>query len=1790
MKRSMLILLAVLMLLLAPAAQLRANAAETGTCGENLTWTLDDAGTLTISGTGAMDDYASITQMPWYSQRESIQSVVLEDGVTTIGDYAFESCRNLSSVTIPDSVTTIGEWAFCECESLTSVTIPEGVTSIGILAFGYCTNLSSIIIPESVTTIRNLAFYNCTALSLVHYGGTEAQRADLTISSNNSNLENAQWHYGCDGTNCPGLPPVEKSGTCGENLTWTLDDAGTLTISGTGAMYDYISETEVPWYSHRKAIQSVVMEDGVTTIGDYAFNNCTRLTSVTIADSVTTIGNYAFYNCTALSVVHYGGTEAQKAELTLGPDNSDLENAQWHYGCDGTNCPGLPPVEKSETCGENLTWTLDDAGTLTISGIGAMYDYTSETEVPWHSQRESIQSVVLEDGVTTIGNYAFYNCTALSVVHYGGTEAQRAELTIGPNNSDLENAQWHYECDGTNCPELPSVVGTGTCGENLTWTLDDAGTLTISGTGPMTDYSYLSSLRAPWYSLREAILSIVLEDGVTGIGDSAFRDCMNLSNVAIPDSVSSIGDHAFYQCESLCSITIPEGVTSIGERAFYGCESLCSITIPEGVTSIGGQTFYYCESLRSITIPVSVTSIGDLAFFECSGLSMVHYPGTEEQKAKISIGSNNSELEDAQWHYECTGTNCPELPPVEKTGTCGANLAWTLDDEGILTISGTGAMDNYTYEAHAPWYSLRKAILSVVVEDGVTGIGNSAFYNCANLSSITISDSVTCIGDEAFSGCQNLSSVTLPDRVTGIGDYAFDRCTSLSSITIPDSVTAIGIGAFIACENLGSITIPNSVISIGDYAFADCDSLSSVTIGDSVTSIGIETFRFCTSLRSITIGDSVTSIGENAFWCCSNLHSISIPNSVTTIGPSAFSYCSSLTSIIIPDGVTSIGDYTFIECTSLRNILIPDSVTSIGDNAFNCCSRLMAVHYTGTEAEKATISIGSNNFDLEAAQWHFECPGMTCPGLLPAAKTGTCGDDLTWTLDDEGILTISGTGTMYDYSVGSPAPWYPLLEDILSIVLEDGITNIGDAAFRECTNLSSITIPNSVISIGQQAFYECTSLTGITLTDSIASIGDFAFAECVNLSSITIPDGITTINESAFFCCSNLSSVTIPNSVTSIGDSAFSYCTSLDSITLPDSVTNIGEWAFSDCTGLTSITIPEGVTGISERAFFCCESLNSITIPDSVTSIGEGTFFGCTSLTGITLPDSVTSIGKWAFHSCENLRSITIPKGITSIGEKTFFECASLSSITIPAGVTTIGDWSFAYCESLSSITIPEGVTAIGDGAFSYCTGLSSITIPDSVTIIGDSAFYYCPRLIEVHYTGTEAQKAAISIGSGNQDFEYIQWHCNCTGTNCPDPLPILGTGFCGQNVIWTLDKTGALTISGTGAMYDYTYALPAPWYFNRNAILSVVVENGVTSIDEYAFEDCSNLSSITIPEGVTYIGEGAFYDCTSLSNITIPNSVTNINDYVFYGCTSLSSITIGDGVSSIGDYTFSFCTSLSSIAIGNGVTHIGERAFYNCTSLSSITIPEGVTNIDDYTFSSCTSLSNISIPNSVTSIGDYAFFVCTGLTDVYYAGTEEEKAAISIGSGNSDLENAQWHYASAKENPFVDVAEDAYYFDPILWAVEKGIAHGMSANTFAPDATCTRGQVVTFLWRASGCPKSKNTDNPFSDVKSGDYYYDAILWAVENGITSGMSATTFEPDAACTRGQVATFLWRTQGKPTPSGSKTFTDVAPGTYYYDAILWAAENGITHGMGGSIFAPDATCTRGQIVTFLYRAMN
>ena len=381
-----------------------------------------------------------------------------------------------------------------------------------------------------------------------------------------------------------------------------------------------------------------------------------------------------------------------------------------------------------------------------------------------------------------------------------------------------------------------------------------------------------------------------------------------------------------------------------------------------------------------------------------------------------------------------------------------------------------------------------------------------------------------------------------------------------------------------------------------------------------------------------------------------------------------------------------------------------------------------------------------------------------------ATYSGTCGTNLTWNLDTStGVLTISGSGAMKDYSWSSTAPWYNNRNSITSVVIGDNVTTIGNYAFYSC-GLTKVEIPESVTTIGDYAFYGCSRLTSVEIPGSVTTIGNAAFSACSSLTSVEIPESVTTIGDRAFDYCSSLTSVEIPESVKTIGSGAFSRCSSLTSVEIPESVTTIGDRAFYDCSRLTEINvnennqyyksengvlfskygdkliqytngktdksyiIPESVTTIGSSAFSYCSSLTSVEIPGSVTTIGSSAFSYC-GLTSVTIGNGVTTIGSEAFSECSSLTSVEIPESVTTIGSEAFSECSSLTSVTIGNGVTTIGDYAFDYCSSLTSVEIPESVTTIGSEAFSECSSLTSVTIGNGVTTIGYEAFSYCRSL-----------------------------------------------------------------------------------------------------------------------------------------------------------------------------------------------------------------------------------------------------------------------------------------------------------------------------------------------------------------------------------------------------------------------------------------------------------------------------
>ena len=471
-----------------------------------------------------------------------------------------------------------------------------------------------------------------------------------------------------------------------------------------------------------------------------------------------------------------------------------------------------------------------------------------------------------------------------------------------------------------------------------------------------------------------------------------------------------------------------------------------------------------------------------------------------------------------------------------------------------------------------------------------------------------------------------------------------------------------------------------------------------------------------------------------------------IPQNVTGIGNSAFKNCKNITSVIIPNSVTNIGDMAFLNCSGLMFAKIPDSVTAIGNKAFYGCNNLMLVSISNKQFEhfkyafpkeiqncivneitgrvETAATVVADKISSAIGSLFKETKTPVSADELDSCKSNEVKDELKESFKDfiiEEPAQSSEQTTSVHIKGTELSAGFVIIDGVLKeytgnaekVVIPQGVTSIGEDAFKDCKCLTTVTIPDSVMSIGEGAFDSCTSLAKVIIPDSVTRMGNWAFNGCENLESVYINDLVSWLNikfeglaPNPLFYADYLyingklvTDVAIPDGVTSIPTYGLS-CKNIKSVLIPHSVTSIGERAFEDCTKLTSVTIPDSVMSIGDSAFSGCESLTTVTIGNGVTSISDYAFRGCESLVSVTISDGVTSIGSHAFCGCSSLETVTIPDSVTSIGRCAFYDCTSLISITIPDSVTRMGNWAFNGCKNLTTVTIPDSVINIDEVAF----------------------------------------------------------------------------------------------------------------------------------------------------------------------------------------------------------------------------------------------------------------------------------------------------------------------------------------------------------------------------------------------------------------------------------------------------------------------------------------------------------
>ncbi len=863
------------------------------------------------------------------------------------------------------------------------------------------------------------------------------------------------------------------------------------------------------------------------------------------------------------------------------------------------------------------------------------------------------------------------------------------------------------------------------------------------------------------------------------------------------------------------------------------------------------------------------------------------------------------------------------------SGSCGDNLTWSFNEsDGVLTISGTGEMDDYMMGLLAPWGNYHSSLREIVIEEGVTTIGKNAFSTLQYVSNVSLPESLTAIGAGAFDFCAALKEVVIPSKVTYLEDETFYSCYSLRRVVIPKSVTGSGDRVF----DTGAETVIEGYkgsfaeIIANEYKleFSPLGNVVATTIAtgkvNSKISWKLDDYGKLTITGTGEIPDYSFASEYPWYSYMDDIKRIEFGQGITKIGK-AFNSIENLRIVVISDTVTEIVRRAFAYCDNLDSVTIPPSVETIGDDAFYAASYLTIKGYSYTAAEDYAkdnyinfVSLGEVEFEV--------------------LESGKLTNSITWQINSRRVLKLSGSGSAPDFASMEAVPWHKYRGTTEKIVLEGSIENIGNYYFASFERLETVDLPVSITRVGDYAFYDDGVLKTVNVLGKLTHIGNYAFYSDENITQFPFAEGLTEIGNYSFYG-TRLASFKAPSTLESIGSYAFYKCSSLTSAELTDNITYMGDAAFSN-TRITSLTIPKGVTVINAslaassdittlilhnditeigNSAFNATDIKEVILPEKLTKIGTSAFRG-TYIKKVDIPEGVTEIGEYAFYDCEYLAEVTLPSTLKALGANVFEQCSALARVNFKAGLETIGKRSFRNCGALTSIELPETVTTLGTEAFIGCSGLKAVKLSKAITEIPQGCFDGCSAIttITLHEGLTKIDEGAFDEAFDNVD----------------------------------------ITIPSTVTEIESDA-------FRSARILKLIFTGGNVSLDYEAFAYCK-VTAIDFNDANVTFGYNSFYNCGSLTELYIPETMTK----------------------SIGTAAFSWCKKLEKVVIASAEIKVQEEAFKNCTALKEVEFAHGIKNIAKDTFAGCSALEKVTIPYSVQSIKPTAFNTGSQNTVIY--------------------------------------------------------------------------------------------------------------------------------------------------------------------------------------------------------------
>ncbi len=1743
---------------------------------------------------------ANVTRIPAYFtncsmllKRPNIHSVVFEEGsiCSYIGAYAFERCVNLSSIVIPETVTGLGSNAFYGC---------TGLRSIGPVGSG-----CDIEYAWTDTIPRNM-FTGLTGLTKVIFTETVIPK---------------------DGSPLAGCSALKSAGPIG---------------GGYDVEFGWTSSIPAYVFSGCSSLTEVVLPDSLTTIGTYAFNNCTGLTKIVIPASVTTIGSAAFSRCTGFTTAgpvggeydfEFGWTETIPSYAFQGCSkltDINIPNGITHIGSYAfAGCTSLMDI----SIPENLV-AMDNNVFDGCTGLNNIVLPESVQVIGSNAFNSctALKRILIPENVTSMGKYAFNGCTALEEIIYNA----KAMEDTDSNNYFFANA--------------------GTSGSGITVTFGAEVTkIPAYLLWPSTSSGYTPN-----------IVRIVFEEGSVcdSIGTYAFAYCKGLTEITLPEGLTTINSYSFNGCSGLTRITVPESVTTIKSGAFNGCSGLVSAGPVGGdysyefgwTESIPAYAFYDCKKMVSVVIPEKITSIGKSAFSGCTALEDIRFCAT----AMDDLASNN-------WIFA-------------KAGRDGSGITVTI-------AKNVTRIPTYLFCPVASSSETPNIVQVIFEEESVCeSIGRQAFYYCSSLRKIVIPEYTTSIDYYTFYNCTNLVTVqieshTIAQEITSAASCGF-LCQYAETILIPEKVSTVGayiVDNFIYEEKMTCDGVRYTVYSKHAHSW---DTGVIVTEPVQCQREGVVAYT-CTTCALVKqeIVSCHTLIGHDGREPTCTTHGWEPYNVCSDCGYTDYEQIPATghhyEAVVKAPTCTAQG-YTAYTCTACGDSYVDTYVDALGHD--------LGEWKTVTEA--ACTEDGSERRDCSRCD-HYETRTIKAAGhsfgVWFVNRSATCMEDgenrrnCTKCSYYE-TEVIPATGHDYESGVTAPTCTEQGFTTHTCSACGDSYVDRYTAAMGHDWDEGIVTVEPTEDAVGEMT-YTC-ERCGQTRTEIIPELEHEHRYDAVVTDPTCTAKGYTThtcrcgdsyVDTYVDAVGHDMGEWTIVMEATCTEDGSerrdCSRCDHYETRTIEATGHSFGAWFVNRSATCTK-------DGENRRNCVNCSNYETEVVPAA----------GHTYESIVTAPTCIDR--GYTTHTCANCGDSYVDSYVDALGHDMgdwtivtaatctadgserrdcshcdHYETRILKAVghsyesVVTAPTCTAQGYTTHTCSACGDSYVDSYVDALGHDMGEWIT-LTEATCTEDGTERRDCSRcdHYETRTIEAFGHSYESIVTAPTC----TEQGYTRYVCSVCGDSYSSDY-MAPTGHAHESVVTdpTCTEQGYTTYTchcGDRYVSDYTDPLGhdmGAWEISNDA---TCIEDG-QELRECSCCDYSEIRAIEAlghdwNEGIVTIepteettGEMT-YTCERCSKIRTEIIPTLEHEHCYEAvitdptCTEqgYTTHTCRCGDSYVDSYVDALGHDMGERFIVTEATCTADgmeqrdcsRCEYHETQVIEATghdyeiiVIEPDCIAQGYTTHICTNCGDSYIDSYTAAQGhSFTAYVSDGNATCTQDGTKtsvcdrcdatdtvaDEGSALGHGftewtmvqKPTETVEGLESRYClncgveetravACLENPFADVTFGSFYYEPVMWAVENGITSGTSVTTFGPNDQCMRAHVVTFLWRAVGSPEPTQTDNPFVDVKPMDFYYKSVLWAVENGITAGLDATHFGPTAYCNRAQVVTFLHRAKGSPAPERMELpFTDVAANVWYAAPVAWAVENGITAGLTATTFGPNAICNRAQIVTFLYRA--